>query len=78
MKAAQNELRGYKSNLVRDEGALLPESMKADMREKIKILEKENAILKQDLSNKFDKEKIFMQSKLADGERENLKLTESN
>jgi hypothetical protein len=32
---------------VRGEGGLLPESMKADMREKIKVLEKENSILKQ-------------------------------
>ena len=48
--------------MLRDEGALLPESMKADMREKIKILEKENSILKQDLANKFDKEKMMMKN----------------
>lgn len=36
------------------------------MREKIKMLEKENAILKQELENKFDKDKAIIQNKLTD------------
>lgn len=36
------------------------------MREKIKQLEKENALLKQELENKFDKDKAILQTKLTD------------
>jgi len=39
---ATTEMKEAKFKGVRDEGGLLPESMKADMREKIKQLEKEN------------------------------------
>lgn len=44
--------------------SLGPESQKANMRERMKMLEKENAILKQELENKFDKEKAIIQNKL--------------
>lgn len=57
--------------------SLGPESQKANMRERMKMLEKENAILKQELENKFDKEKAIIQNKLQDTMREKDKL-ESN
>lgn len=52
--------------------------MKADMREKIKYLEKENQMLKQELENKFDKDRLIIQTKLSDEVREKKKLAESN
>ena len=35
-------------------------------------------MLKQDLENKFDKEKYIIQSKLTDEQREKIKLSETN
>jgi hypothetical protein len=48
------------------------------MKERIKKLEKENAILKQEIENKFDKEKIIIKSELQEAIREKRKLEESN
>lgn len=79
LKKANGELKQVKYDETRQEdGTLLPESVKANMREKIKQLEKENTILRQELENKFDKDKAIMQSKLADAVRENEKLTQTN
>lgn len=57
---------------------MLPEAMKANMRERIKQLEKENQILKQEIENKFDKEKEIIESKLTDEQREKKHLAETN
>eukprot|EP00347_Sterkiella_histriomuscorum_P012574 403368045 len=79
VKKTNNELKQVKYDETRlEDGALLPESIKANMREKIKQLEKENSILRQELENKFDKDKAIMQSKLQDALRENEKLEQSN
>lgn len=79
LKKANGELKQVKYDETRlEDGALLPESMKANMREKIKQLEKENSILRQELENKFDKDKAIMQSKLADALREKEKLEQTN
>lgn len=47
-------------------GDLEPESLL----EQIKKLKKENALLKQELENKFDKDKVIMQTKLSDALRQ--------
>ncbi len=44
----------------------------------IKKLKKENALLKQEIENRFDKDKVLMQGKLADAIREKQVLEESN
>ena len=44
---------------IKEEGGLLPDIVRTDMREKIKKLEKENSILKQELETRFDKEKML-------------------
>lgn len=56
------------------EGSLLPENMM----EEIKKLKKENTILKQELENKFDKDKVIMKTKLEDAVREKQLLEESH
>jgi hypothetical protein len=48
------------------------------MMEEIKKLKKENAILKQELENKFDKDKVIMKTKLEDAVREKQLLEESH
>lgn len=78
LQRTQNILKEAKQDESRDEGGLLTESMKADMREKIKVLEKENSILKQQIENNFDKDRIMIQSKLSDKVRENKGLAETN
>lgn len=76
LKLKDKELKQIRSDDKAEEGgsSLGPESLKANMKDKIKQLEKENAILKQELENKFDKEKAMMQSKLQDTLREKEKL----
>jgi len=46
--------------------------------EEIKKLKKENTILKQELENKFDKDKVIMKTKLDDAVREKQLLEESH
>jgi len=48
------------------------------MQERIKKLEKENAILKQELENKFVGDKIIVQNQLEDAIREKRILEERN
>jgi hypothetical protein len=60
LQRAKNEAKEAKFEGVREEGGLLPESMKADMRERIKMLEKENQMLKIELESKFDKDKMMI------------------
>lgn len=65
LKKCKNELKELKLDENRQEGgALLPESVKANMRERIKQLEKENTILKQEIENRFDKDKAIISNKL--------------
>lgn len=46
----------------------------ADLAERLKKLEKENYILRSELDNKFNKERILIEEKLSDAEREKLRL----
>ncbi|CDW90673.1 UNKNOWN [Stylonychia lemnae] len=79
LKKANVQVKQAKYDEMREDGgALLPESQKANMREKIKQLEKENSILKMELENKFDKDKAIIQSKLQDALREKEKLEQQN
>lgn len=48
------------------------------LQEQIKKLKKENALLKQEIETRFDKDKVIMQSKLSDAIREKQVLEESN
>lgn len=67
---AKNQLS---SSAVGKDGALLPEHMK----ERIKKLEKENTLLKQELENRFDKDKVIMKNKLDDAIREKRLLEQT-
>ena len=48
------------------------------LQEQIKKLKKENALLRQEVENRFDKDKIIMQGKLSDAIREKQELEECN
>lgn len=41
-------------------------------------MKKENALLRQEIENRFDKDKVIMQGKLSDAIREKQELEESN
>lgn len=58
----------------REEGGLLTDMVKSDIKDKIKMLEKENENLKWALDNKFNKEKELVELKLTDEIREKKKL----
>ncbi len=47
------------------------------MKERIRKLEKENALLKQELENRFDKDKVIIKNKLDDAIREKRVLEET-
>lgn len=49
-----------------------------ELQEQIKKLKKENTLLRQEIENRFDKDKIIMQGKLSDAIREKQELQESN
>ncbi len=48
------------------------------LKDQIKKLKKENTLLKQEIENRFDKDKVIMQGKLSDAIREKQVLEESN
>jgi hypothetical protein len=54
------------------------ESDPGELQEQIKKLKKENTLLRQEIENRFDKDKIIMQGKLSDAIREKQELQESN
>ena len=79
LKKATGELKMAKfDEAILDDGTLMPQQAMASMKERLKSLEKENALLKTELENKFDKDKAITQAKLQDALRENTKLTQAN
>ncbi len=66
----KQEIKDVKLRDSKEEGGLLPDHMKADMREQINQITKENIILKKQLEERLDKEKVIMKSQLTDALRE--------